>query len=211
VRVADIVKVRKLRTRDVDTAIAEIDVQLQSTTKRYIRSRRCVRKSVELLGLREQELRLARERSLRLYAAASATLVQQGVAQGQIKSQVDFDDLYPSVGINGARRGKMVSVKTIRAADALYTRYERIEYLWNRLRYHARVVGRAVLDGRTFDYKRRLSSYSALADVVLLAHLPQQAQGQLEAESESEDAPPPPPPIGPAGECSDQQAILDCT
>jgi hypothetical protein len=223
-RVADIVQVRKLRTRDVETAIAEVDVQLQSTAKRYIRSRRCVRQSVELLGLKEQELRLARERSLRLYAAASATLVQQGVAEGHIKSDKDLD-LYQSSGMGDSRRARMASIKTIRAADEVYSRYQRIEYLWNRLRYHARVVGRAVLEGRTFDYKRRLSSYNALADVVVLTqsalHLArapgpdsaagaapaveagsleeeeeqqQRNKGQVEGDEGEEDVPPPPPP-----------------
>lgn len=201
-KVADIVEVRKLRTRDVSAAIAEVDAQLASTAKRYVKSRRCVRQSVELLGLKEEELRLARERSLRLYAAASTTLMQQGVAQGRVEKAVALAELQRSMrnAVVSSSRGEMISVKAIRNADAIYANYERIEYLWTRLRAYARAVGRASLSRRqqerAFDRKRRMSCYNALADAAVMAA--QQSATTLRGEApraeDDHDVPPPPPP-----------------
>jgi hypothetical protein len=149
-KIDKVVVVSKMRDRDIERDIAELDRRLKVAASKRHHDKDTLKKAAELIRLKEEELVLTRERMVHLYRSASEAII------GQSQQLTGADtDLAAYLDRKGKGKGadsplvtEMVTHNDIRRACELYDRFSRIEVLWARLREFAFTVGKVELRRR---------------------------------------------------------------
>lgn len=168
-----VVVIKKMRDKDIRLEMAELDKALEFKKKKKSEDKKTLKSAIELIKLKEEELNLTRERMVHVYRAAQDAILSQsqdvvGTEDAELLAFINRNSSYNSAGT-----GEMITIKSMKQHVDVYSKYERIEDLWQKLRDYAHMVGKVQIARRRraafLESKSRLNYHKAITDTLLAA------------------------------------------